>query len=105
MARIPNHLLREWIVTLNDVAASQQTDPGMAAELRRLAAMVDAFLTEVPSGGTYDKRRGLGRGLEALIPTQPGPIEDLGELRQRLRRIAASAAPVESTSGEGAVNG
>ena len=96
MAQVPNHLLRDWIVRLNDLAASQHVDPGMAAELRGLAAQANAFLTEDSQGGTVDKRRGLGRGLEALIPTDSERIDDIVELRDRLRRIAASVPPSSS---------
>lgn len=100
MAQVPNHLLRDWIVQLNDVAGSQHVDPGMAAELRGLAARANAFLTETSLGGTSDKRRGLGRGLEALIPTDSRGVDDIVELRERLRRIAASVTPTDSNSPE-----
>lgn len=95
MAQVPNHLLRDWIVQLNDVAETQHLDPSMAAELRGLAARADAFLAENSQGGTADKRRGLGRGLEALIPTDSERVEDIVALRDRLRRIAASATPAD----------
>lgn len=93
MARVPEHLLRDWIVRLKSVADARHLDTGVVEELRRLAASADEFLTEPPRIGGDDKRRGLGRGLEALIPTDQVPIASIEELRARLRRIAASVAP------------
>lgn len=95
MVRVPNNLLRDWIVQLNEVAQSQHLDPGVADELRRLAASADGFLTEDPSAVVAGKRRGLGRGLEALIPTEPMRVENLDQLRERLRRIAGDTASGE----------
>ncbi len=93
MARVPDHVLRDWIVRLNSVVDTQHLDPGVVDELRHLVASADEFLTKPPRIGGDDKRRGLGRGLEALIPTDQVPIASIEELRERLRRIAASVAP------------
>ncbi len=95
MARVPNNLLRDWIVQLNEVAESQYLDPGVAAELRRLAASADGFLTQGTQTVAGDKRRGLGRGLESLIPTDQVRVESIDQLRERLRRIAGEATPSE----------
>lgn len=101
MAQIPNHLLHDWIERLNDVAETQNMDPGLASELRSLAARASAFLAEGPHGAITDRRRGLGRGLESLIPTGSGSVEDIGVLRAKLRRIAESASPDPSVGTEG----
>lgn len=100
MARVPDHLLRDWIERLDDVANAPDLDPAMAEELGLMAGSLRDILGEsLPTAS--DKRRGLGRGLESLIPTGTDTVEDIESLRDRLRRIAASARPLDVSEVEG----
>ena len=100
MARVPDQLLRDWIVRLDDVASASNLDPATAEELGLIARTLRDILSGSLTTGN-DKRRGLGRGLESLIPTGAESVEDLESLRDRLRSIAASAKPADLNEPEG----
>ena len=104
MAQVPDYQLRDWIARLDHVAAAPDLDSETADELGLLAASLRHALGE-SHPITTDKRRGLGRGLESLIPTGAETGVDIESLRDRLRRIAASATASNPTEPEGVSHG
>ncbi len=92
MVRVPHQVLTGWIATLDCLAASLEAGESiphsLADELHRIAAEASALLTH-STDTARAKRKGLGKGLEALIPAGGISETDVDGLRERLRRIAA----------------
>lgn len=104
MAQVPDYQLRDWISRLDHAASAPNVDQAVAEELGLLAGDLRGLLGE-SHPMTGDKRRGLGRGLESLIPTGTESVVDIQSLRDSLRRIAASATTSDAAEPEGVSHG
>lgn len=99
MARVSNDMLREWLAVLDHVVtridAGQTVPSRLAEEVHRVSDQAAAILTKAEETQVSGRKKGLGRGLDALIPAHATEEIDVENLRNRLRQIAEDAGTTD----------
>jgi hypothetical protein len=84
MVQVANDMLKEWSIVLDRVAtnvdAGQTVPKDLVRNLQRVTDQANALLAEAEISEAAGRRRGLGRGLDALIPTHSPNSTDLEHL-------------------------
>jgi hypothetical protein len=105
MVQVANDMLKEWSTVLDRVAtnveAGRPVPEDLFRNLQRVTDQANALLAEAQVTEVAGRRRGLGRGLDALIPTDSPNPTDLEHLRRRLREIAGDVSTEQGNKRKG----